>query len=235
MIKAVTHVPLGHQKPHETDREQPATGDSQLATHNPQLFKAVIFDFGRVISAPKPPSLFRRYELDLGLQPDTINRIMFESKAWDDALHGRLTEAQFWEAIGPELGLHCPHDINSFRRRYRRDETINTSVVELIRRLRPRHQLALLSNAPPGLSQWLEDWKIRGLFDVVFCSGDEGLAKPHPAVFQTVLQRLGVMPGEALFVDDTIEHVRAAEGLGLQAILFGTARELTTQLAHLLP
>ena len=76
------------------------------------MIKAVIFDFGRVISAQKPQSLFRRYEVDLGLEPDTINAIMFDSPAWQDALLGRQTETQFWDAIGPELGL-------SFSWRYR--------------------------------------------------------------------------------------------------------------------
>ena len=63
------------------------------------MIKAVIFDFGRVISAQKPPSLFLRYEVDLGLAPHTINAIMFDSPAWQDALLGHKTE-------GAVLGCH---------------------------------------------------------------------------------------------------------------------------------
>ena len=53
------------------------------------MIKAIIFDFGRVITAQKPRSLFRSYETELGLDPDTINPIMFESQAWQDTLLGR--------------------------------------------------------------------------------------------------------------------------------------------------
>ncbi len=130
------------------------------------MIKAVIFDFGRVISAQKPPSLFRRYERELGLEPDTINRLMFDRRAWQNALLGRLTETQYWEAVGPDLGLTGQSEIDAFRRRYRRDEAINTAVVNLIRRLHGRLKTAVLSNAPPGLEEWLKEWKIRELFEV---------------------------------------------------------------------
>ena len=83
------------------------------------MIKAVIFDFGRVISAQKPLSMFRGYETELGLPPDTINTIMFDSPTWRDALIGRTTEEEFWSTIGPELGLHTIQAINVFRERYR--------------------------------------------------------------------------------------------------------------------
>jgi HAD superfamily hydrolase (TIGR01509 family) len=69
---------------------------------------------------------------------------------------------------------------------------------------------------------------------VVFCSGDEGIAKPDTKAFELTLERLGVEPDEAVFVDDTREHVQAARKLGLQGILFTTAEELEEELDLLL-
>jgi len=198
------------------------------------MIRAIIFDFGRVISAQKPPSLFRRYEEDLGLQPDTLNTIMFDGQVWRDALLGRKTTQEFWHAIGPELGLNSPDAIDAFRCRYHGDEAINLGVVHLLRQLHGRFKMALLSNSPPGLVQWLVDWEIHDLFDSVFCSGDEGLAKPDPAAFQMILQRLDVKPEEAVFIDDTIDHVLVARRLGLRGILFTTAEDLARQLEDLL-
>jgi epoxide hydrolase-like predicted phosphatase len=198
------------------------------------VIKAVIFDFGRVISAQKPPSLFRTYEEDLGLTPETINTIMFESKAWEDALVGRKTVEEFWQAIGPELGLTAIEEIEAFRHRYDAAEAINGGVLHLIRRLRRRYKLAVLSNSPPGLTRWLASWKILDLFRVVFCSGDEGIVKPDPRAFVRTVERLGVKPEEALFIDDTPEHVDAARALGLRGILFTTAERLEEDLADLL-
>ena len=81
------------------------------------MIKAIIFDFGRVISAQKPPSLFRSYEDELGLEPGTINSIMFNSKAWEDALVGSKTVEKFWQEMGPHLNLNTPTEIDAFRRR----------------------------------------------------------------------------------------------------------------------
>ena len=198
------------------------------------MIKAVIFDFGRVISAQKPPSLFHTYERDLGLAPDTINTIMFQSEAWTAALLGRKTVEEFWQAIGPELGLKGAADIVAFHRRYHADETVNEGVLRLIHRLHGRYKLAVLSNSPPGLARWLDSWKILDLFHVVFCSGDEGIVKPDPKAFARTLERLQVKPEEALFIDDTPEHVDAARALGLRGIVFTTAERLEEELTDLL-
>ena len=194
------------------------------------MIKAIIFDFGRVITAQKPLSLFRSYEAELGLDPDTINSIMFGSQAWQDTLLGRKTTEEFWHLIGPELGLSTADEVNRFRRRYHADEAINEAVLDLIRKLRGHYKLAILSNAPPDLTRRLADWEMRDLFEVVFCSGDEGMIKPDPAAFKLTLERLGVEPGEAVFIDDTPEHVETARKLGIQGIIFTTAAALKDDL-----
>ena len=198
------------------------------------MIKAIIFDFGRVISAQKPPSLFRGYEEDLGLEPGTLNQIMFGSEDWQEALVGRKTIEDFWYAIGPELGLNNEKEIDSFRHRYLADEEVNKGVFDLIQRLHGKYKLAVLSNAPPGLSQWLADWKMLDLFDTVFCSGEEGVVKPDPAAFEIILERLDLEPNEAVFIDDTLEHVKASREIGLHGILFTTAEALEKELAPLL-
>ena len=198
------------------------------------LIKAVIFDFGRVISAQKPVSLFRAYEEDLGLAPDTINQIMFESQAWQDALIGRISAEEFWYMIGPALGLESREKIDGFHRRYHADESIDRGVLTLIRQLHGRYKLAVLSNSPLGLAEWLSNWGIYDLFDVVYCSGDEGMIKPDPAVYNSTLKRLGTLPHEAVFIDDTIGHVKAAQSLGIHGILFTESEQLELELSRLL-
>ena len=198
------------------------------------MIKAIIFDFGRVISAQKPRTLFRTYENELGLEPGTINSIMFDSLAWQDTLLGRKTSEEYWHLIGPELRLKSVNEVNRFRRRYHADESINEAVLDLIRKLHGRYKLAILSNSPPGLNSWLVDWKILGLFEVVFCLGDEGLVKPDPAAFRETLQRLGVKPVEAIFIDDTPEHVESALELGIHGIVFTTAEALNIELMKVL-
>ena len=195
--------------------------------------RAFIFDFGRVISAQKPDALFHAYEAELGLAPDTINSVMFDSPYWQQALVGEMEMSAYWQAIGPALNLRTAEAVTDFQARYYKDEKINTGVLEIIRRLFGRTRLAILSNHPPGLHAWLSDWGIDRLFDVVVCSGDEGMSKPDPRIFDLTLQRLGLSPPEAVFIDDTEGHVAAAQALGMHAMLFTTAERLEKDLGAL--
>ena len=197
------------------------------------MIKAVIFDFGRVISAQKNLQLFHNYEVDLGLAPDTINTIMFDSPFWEQALLGKISISAFWQAVGPALNLHSEAAIESFQQRYYDDERINEDVVTLLHRLRHRYKLAILSNHPAGLLDWLVDWKIADLFETVVCSGDEGVAKPDSRAFEITLDRLGTKPFESVFIDDTPRHVEAARAMGLPALVFTDAESLREELADL--
>lgn len=197
------------------------------------MIRALLFDFGRVISAWKPESLFQEYESELNLLPGSINTIMFESPFWKKALLGEIDMPAYWQAIGPQLNLNSPAAVQAFQNRYYLDEKINPGVFELLELLISRYKLAVVSNHPPGLKQWLKEWNIHWMFDQVVCSGDEGVAKPDPAIFYLALERLGVAVAEAVFIDDTEEHVIAAQALGISALLFTTAEKLRQELAEL--
>jgi haloacid dehalogenase superfamily, subfamily IA, variant 3 with third motif having DD or ED len=49
-------------------------------------------------------------------------------------------------------------------------------------------------------------------------SGDIGLLKPHPSIFEYTISRAGVSASECIFIDDQIENVEAARVCGMHAI-----------------
>jgi putative hydrolase of the HAD superfamily len=85
----------------------------------------------------------------------------------------------------------------------------------------------LVSNAfDPGwlLHRDLADMGLAERLDAAVFSSEVGLRKPHPAVFEATLGKLGVEPEEALFVGDRrYEDMRGAKELGMttaQALWF---------------
>ncbi len=197
------------------------------------MIGSLLFDFGRVISAPKPAELFHTYEHDLGLHSGTINRIMFDSPLWEQALVGELQMEEYWRAIGAELNLDSPESIEAFRTRYYSDEKINHEVVSLIKTLEGRCRMGIVSNHPPGLQEWLAEWQLPALFETVVCSGEVGVAKPDEEIFRIALERLGLDPADLLFIDDTEEHVLAARSLGMNGHHFINATALIDHLYEL--
>jgi 2-haloacid dehalogenase len=57
-------------------------------------------------------------------------------------------------------------------------------------------------------------------FDVFATSAEVGVMKPDAHIYNVVLERLGIAPAEAIFVDDFIQNVEAARRLGMQAVHF---------------
>jgi putative hydrolase of the HAD superfamily len=55
------------------------------------------------------------------------------------------------------------------------------------------------------------------LLDGAFWSYELGLAKPDPAYFTAILDRLGLEAAEVLFIDDNMASVEAARSVGLAA------------------
>src|SRR5262249_58398496 len=85
---------------------------------------------------------------------------------------------------------------------------------DLLRALRRRHRLAVVSNFDytPTARHVLEREGIVDLFDSVVISDEVGWRKPKPVIFERALQRLGITPVEALFVGDRAD-IDVAGGL----------------------
>ncbi|MDR3669217.1 MAG: HAD family phosphatase [Holophaga sp.] len=68
-------------------------------------------------------------------------------------------------------------------------------------------------------------------FERIVVSGEEGLAKPDPALFQRAIERCGLVPARTLFIDDSPANIEVALGLGFDPILFTGAQPLREALA----
>jgi len=67
-------------------------------------------------------------------------------------------------------------------------------------------------------------------FRDIVVSGDERLVKPDPAIYHLALDRFGLQPGEAVFIDDRADNVAAANDVGMHGLHFVDAPTLRGQL-----
>ncbi|MBA2522256.1 MAG: HAD family phosphatase [Solirubrobacterales bacterium] len=72
------------------------------------------------------------------------------------------------------------------------------------------------------------------IFDATVISGDVGLHKPEPAIYELGAERLGLPPAACLFVDDLRENVTGAKAVGMTAILHREAEETIAEMERLL-
>jgi putative hydrolase of the HAD superfamily len=90
----------------------------------------------------------------------------------------------------------------------------------LLEELRRDHRLAVVSNFDytPTARAILDREGITQCFQTIVVSDEVGWRKPKPVIFEIALERLGVRPGEALFVGDRADiDVAGAQAVGMRA------------------
>ena len=93
-----------------------------------------------------------------------------------------------------------------------------------------------------ALTNWsAEKWEIAlklfpffKLFDGVIVSGVEKMVKPNPKIYQILLDRFNINPHTAIFIDDKLENVEAANKFGIYAIHFKNSSQLKTSLKNII-
>ena len=80
--------------------------------------------------------------------------------------------------------------------------------------------LGVISNMNAPGNQLAEDMGLTPYLDLVVTSGEVGMEKPHPPIFQEALRRAGVEAEDAIHVGDQLSSdVDGARNVGIQPIL----------------
>ena len=193
--------------------------------------RAAVFDLGNVVIEWDPRFLYRK--LFAG-DDDAMERFLADvcTLAWNDHQdRGR----PFAEGVALLIEQHPDQAdlIGAFRQRW--PETLGDvieSTVEIVGELRGRGvPVYALSNwsaetFPLACAQLpIRDW-----FDGIVISGEEGVTKPDPRIFDIVCERFGLAPSTTLFVDDNQRNVDAALTYGFEAVLFVDPERLRADL-----
>jgi putative hydrolase of the HAD superfamily len=190
---------------------------------------AVISDFGGVLTSPLLDS-FVAFQESSGISPGHLGAAMAAVAAERGAnpLYeletGRMTEVRFLEllsgalttVLGREVSLH------GFGERYFAHLHANEPMIEFMRELRARgYKLAICTN---NVREWESQWRAKlpvdDIFDEVIDSAFVGVRKPDAQIYELTLERLGVDPAQALFIDDIEVNCAAARELGMPVVWF---------------
>lgn len=97
----------------------------------------------------------------------------------------------------------------------------NSRLLKYIAELKTTYKIGLLSNVG---NNWIRDYFLtpqeKELFDAFVFSFEAGTTKPDPRIFEMMLDKLGVKPGEAVMVDDIERYAEAAKAIGMEAVCY---------------
>src|SRR5262245_17436755 len=170
-----------------------------------------------------------------GLPRASVFETLYRTPAWHGIERGNGDVVEWAESAHRELELRAGRSLPRLHDEWRQAQGPIASNLDLVRRLRLGYKLSVLSNADLSLRGRLQRDGLHDLFDDLVISAEVGMAKPEPAVFHLAVERLGLEPGDCVFVDDWDENVEAARAVGLRAVLHRVDKgdDLGEQLAAL--
>lgn len=102
-----------------------------------------------------------------------------------------------------------------------RHTSLDPEAKDVLSTLRRTRTVGLISNYdhPPHVYLLLAKLGLAALFDVVIVSGEVGVEKPDPRIFELAVQQARLRPREVVYVGDTGDDVHGALDAGLCPIL----------------
>ena len=197
------------------------------------MINTVIFDIGRVLAGYGWEKYLR------GIAPEeeayrAVEQAVFLSPDWEEHDKGLLTEE---EEIRDFIS-NAPKYEKEIRQTY---ENLGECVWKLdyalpwVQDLKSRgFRVFALSNWPKHIYDQRKDkLDFLDLMDGYILSYQEHVIKPDPAAFRLLLERYRIEPEKAVFIDDTLKNIEAAERLGIHGIHFRSLEQAKEELEKL--
>lgn len=186
------------------------------------MLKAIIFDYGKVLTLPPTADDWARLASVFGVSADAL-----QSPYWDlrlDYDRAIYTANTYWEAVAKELGAGLTRSEISYLVECDNRQWMieNPEMLDLAWRAQEAGlKIAILSNMQRDMLAAMRKrlpWLDR--FDVQIYSCEIGAVKPEPASYEAVLKALNIPAGAAIFFDDKQPNIEGARLVGLHAELF---------------
>ncbi len=199
---------------------------------NGRAIRAVILDFGEVLSYPPAPETLAAMAELLHITPEKFRDYYYAERYRYD--RGEISAEQYWTAVAKDAQTNLsPKQIDWLRRTdVAMWSNLDPRMLRWAARLRGEGlQTAVLSNMHADMARvvrsefvWAAD------FQCFVLSAELGFAKPDPEIFHHCLACLDVAANEALFIDDKERNTRAAEEIGLAGICANSPDAIQEQL-----
>lgn len=194
-------------------------------------FDVVLFDFGGVFTA-SPFAAVSRYSAELGLAPERLTELVFGSyhvdtdHPWHKLERGEISLENARQAIlegGQSQGLEVDiyQVFAAMADDMQEDGGVNQALVDYAAELaEAEYRLGIITN---NLKEFSDGWRalipVAELFDVVVDSSEVGMRKPNPAIYHHALEQAGITEANrAVFLDDYLGNVEAANALGIKGV-----------------
>lgn len=191
--------------------------------------KAIVFDFGGVFAKTDKQQVAEYVAKQLNISENEAKDVLLQAK---EKTENDSMESDFWQNYSKTKEKKLPNDwlnqLNTARFQALKE---TPGMVDLVKELKKQgYQTALLSNVRKSSAQIKRKLGLYDLFHPTILSYESGYKKPDVKAYKLMLDKLNLPPQEVLFIDNRQVNIDAAKALGMDAILFENAEQLTQAL-----
>jgi HAD superfamily hydrolase (TIGR01549 family) len=162
----------------------------------------------------------------------TYTAFIAAERTWRTIEHEQEAETQWLHDLLADTGLD-PETISRVSQEMRRYFNLYKPVEgipELLAELRARGtKLAIVSNWPPSLPEFLQHHALLPFFDAVIYSAQDGIHKPDPQIFLRALSVMHASPEDSIFIgNDLVQDIAGAKSLAMRTIHFDPRQQCET-------
>jgi len=195
-------------------------------------YEGLLVDYGGVLTSNLFDSFRSFCELE-GIEPEAIGRRFREDRSARELLialeTGKLPEEEFEQRFAGILGVDSPNLIERLMAGSQPDEEMLAAVVHA---RAAGVRTGLVSNSW-GTRRY-DRARLAELFDGVVISGDVGIRKPAPEIYELGAQQIGLEPSACVFVDDLPFNLEPAAELGMGTVHHTSSQDTIAELERLL-
>jgi 2-haloacid dehalogenase len=198
----------------------------------PAPVAAVVFDLGNVLITWDPyPAVAKavgaeqaaRFLADEDFDFMAWNHQQDAGRTWAEGEQAAVTSHPRWEPA-----------IRGYRENF--PDSLVGAIEDTVQILRELHAAgiplyALTNWSKETFPEALKRFDFLDVFDDIIVTGEEGVAKPDPKIFEILQKRIGHSLGDCIFIDDSARNIEAAAKAGLDAILFSDTGHLREDLS----
>ncbi len=203
-------------------------------------YDALVVDFGGVLTTPLQTAMLAFAE-EAGIELQHLARAALggymgsEDSLVFDFETGRISEEEFSSAFAQRIREYsgAALEADGLVTRLFSGLRLEESMLDAVAAVRAAGlKTGLLSNSW-GTTLYPRE-RLAELFDVSVISGEVGLRKPDPAIFELTTRRLGVPADRCVFVDDHPGHLTSAAEAGMTTVLHREPARTISELESLL-
>jgi epoxide hydrolase-like predicted phosphatase len=197
------------------------------------MIDTVISDMGKVVLHFENLLFFRRMTQYTNHSKEEIRAVTHANVELVESFDtGRITPQEFYRQAKAALEAEVSYE--DFFAAYCDVFAVNPSTLAVLKTLRPKYRLILLSNTDVVRFSYIKKtFPELMIFDGYVLSFDYGLMKPDPRVYFAALKLAGSRPEKAVFIDDIQANIEGAARIGIKGILFTPETDLEAELRKL--